>query len=80
LHLDKKVQWKSGNVSDFYPTFVDLLIMAEAKCMSHGVGGFGRFANMLSVDPRCVISHDSTRQNRISYCKWYNKGDIVDNE
>ena len=34
-------QWKSGNVSDFYPTFVDLLIMAEAKCMSHGVGGFG---------------------------------------
>jgi len=80
LHLDKKVQWKSGNVSDFYPTFVDLLIMAEAKCMSHGVGGFGRFANILSIDPRCVISHDSSRVKKIRNCKWYNKGDIVGNE
>lgn len=70
LHLDKKDQWKSGKVSDFYPTFVDLLIMAEARCMAHGVGGFGRFANILSRDPSCVVRHDSMRPRQIQKCDW----------
>ena len=70
LHLDKKYQWKSGNVSDFYPTFVDLLIMAEAKCMSHGVGGYGRFANLLSIDVSCVIRHDNENPRRAAICSW----------
>jgi len=69
LHLDKKDQWKSGNVSDFYSTFVDILVMGEAKCMSHGVGGFGIFANILSRDPSCVIRHDNTRVKNIVHCK-----------
>jgi hypothetical protein len=68
LHLDKKDQWTSGRVSDFYPTFVDLLVMAKARCMSHGVGGFGRFANLLSIDPSCVIRHDHNRKMRP--CRW----------
>ena len=75
LHLDKRDQWKSGNVADFFPIFVDLLIMAEAKCMSVGVGGFGSFANILSSDPTCLIRHDSERKRQIQTCKWYNKGD-----
>jgi len=58
LHLDKKDQWKSGNVADFFPTFVDLLIMGEAKCMCHGQGGFGRFANFLSIDPSCSVKYE----------------------
>merc|ERR1719253_1409224 len=70
-------QWKSGNVSDFYPTFVDLLIMAEARCMSHGVGGFGVFANILSKDPSCVIRHESSRKKRFNKCRYHNKGDVV---
>jgi len=61
LHLDKEDQWKSGNVADFFPTFVDLLIMGEAKCTSLGVGGFGLFANYLSIDPSCRIRHESDR-------------------
>ena len=71
LHLDKKEQWTSGNIADFFPTFVDMLIMAEAKCMAIGVGGFGRFANMISSDPTCVIRHDSERKTQIQQCKWY---------
>ena len=70
LHLDKKDQWTSGNIADFYPTFVDLLIMAEAKCMALGVGGFGRFANMISRDPTCVIRHDIEGGGGTP-CKWY---------
>jgi hypothetical protein len=73
LHLDKTDQWKSGNITDFFPTFVDLLIMAESKCMSLGAGGFGRFANILSRDPTCLIQHESDK--RMEYCKWYDDGD-----
>lgn len=80
LHLDKKDQWKSGNVSDFYPTFIDLLIMAEAKCMAYGVGGFGRFASILQIDPKCVLRHDSERKKQVTICKWYDRGDIVGGE
>lgn len=72
LHLDKKDQWTSGNVADFYPVFVDLLVMAEARCMAHGVGGYGTFANMLSVDPTCVIEHDVGLMNT-RRCNWTDK-------
>jgi hypothetical protein len=71
IHLDKKDQWTSGNIADFFPTFVDMLIMAEAKCMAMGVGGSGRFAKMLSRDPTCVIRHDSDRKKSLEHCKWY---------
>jgi hypothetical protein len=58
LHIDKSNQWTSGNVSDFYPTFVDLLIMSKAKCMALGMGGYSLFANFLSTNSHCVIQHD----------------------
>ena len=68
LHLDKRYQWKSGNVSDFYATFVDLLILANATCISIGVGGFGRFASLISKNTNtgtttqsCVNRHDNIR-------------------
>lgn len=68
LHLDKRYQWKSGNVSDFYATFVDLLILANATCISIGVGGFGRFASLISKNTNtdtttqsCVNRHDNIK-------------------
>lgn len=72
LHLDKRDQWTSGNVADFYTIFVDLLVMAEARCMAHGLGGYGTFANILSADPNCVIQHDSGPMNT-KKCKWTDK-------
>jgi len=78
LHLDKRAQWTSGNVSDFYSTFVDLLIMKEARCMSTGEGGFGRFANILSADTSCYVRHDTkTARKTASLCGWYNGVDGV---
>jgi len=71
LHLDKMYQWKTDNIADFYATFVDLLIMAESKCMSHGLGGYGAFANLLSIDSTCVIRHDNFREANIEECDWY---------
>ena len=77
LHLDKRDQWKSGDPSEFYPTFVDLLIMKEAKCLSLGEGGYGRFANILSVDPTCSVRHHSSTPNvkkTVTICDWHNPG------
>jgi len=70
LHLDKKDQWKSGNVADFYSAFVDLLIMGEAKCMIHGLGGYGTFANLLGHDPACSIRHDAANPRKRTLCDW----------
>jgi len=70
VHLDKNYQWKSGNVSDFYATFVDLLIMSNAKCMALGQGGYGEFANILSTHSHCVIQHDHQREMKWETCKW----------
>ncbi|VEU43544.1 unnamed protein product, partial [Pseudo-nitzschia multistriata] len=77
LHLDKMNTWTSGNVSDFYSAFVDLLVMAEAKCISIGRGGYTRFANSLSIDPTCVIRHDSERRKTISICDWHSGNTTV---
>jgi len=77
LHLDKKEQWTSGKVSDFYPTFVDLLIMAEARCASLGIGGYGAFANMLSPDPTCKNQHDSHDVSKREFCEWKNSKDDI---
>ena len=71
LHLDKMYQWKTEDIADFYPTFVDLLIMAESKCMANGMGGYGAFANLLSIDPSCVIRHDNSKSHKRQRCDWY---------
>ena len=54
LHLDKEV---SRPPSDFYSIFVDLLLMAEGRCVSYGQGGFGRFALLLSHNSTCTSRH-----------------------
>eukprot|EP00536_Pseudo-nitzschia_multiseries_P002595 jgi/Psemu1/294883/fgenesh1_pm.35_\ len=70
LHLDKKDQWKSGDISDFYPTFVDLLVMSKAKCIAFGVGGFGAFANLLSSNSSCYMRHDHQLRFKTPICEW----------
>ena len=67
LHLDKMELWTSGKISDFYPTFVDLLIMSKAKCMARGIGGFGMFASLISSDPYCEIAHAGRHSKQ---CDW----------
>ncbi|KAL7560356.1 hypothetical protein ACA910_002768 [Epithemia clementina (nom. ined.)] len=40
----------------YYDTFVDLYIMARAKCLVTGLGFFGRLANWLSDDSSCHLN------------------------
>lgn len=47
------IEWDKGTIEDFYPTFVDLFVMGESKCMIMGEGGFGSFASLLSHNASC---------------------------
>uniref|UniRef100_A0A7S4AV33 Uncharacterized protein n=1 Tax=Pseudo-nitzschia australis TaxID=44445 RepID=A0A7S4AV33_9STRA len=73
LHFDKRDQWRSGKVADLYPAFVELLVMAEAKCISVGIGGYSRFANILSADPTCLIRHENKRKKQPPPCRWHGR-------
>lgn len=65
LHLDKADSMKSA---DYTAVFVDLLVMAHARCVSHGQGGFGRFGVLLSNDPMCFKKYVDTA--RFIECQW----------
>lgn len=69
LHLDKRDQ---GNAADFYPSFVELLVMAEAECISIGIGGYGRFANIMSSNSKCYTRHDTIYIKKMPRpCTWH---------
>jgi hypothetical protein len=61
LHLDKATDWAS-QPSDYYATFVDLLTMADGRCVSYGQGGFGLFAALISHDANCTLQHSGKKR------------------
>ena len=67
LHIDKfgKDDQRS---KEFYSVFVDLLLMADGKCVSYGKGGFGRFALLLSHNSTCTNRH--FYKNKVQLCSW----------
>ena len=65
LHLDKA---DSQTAADYLDTFVDLLLFANARCISHGQGGFGRLGVLLSRDPMCFRTYIDA--GRYVECEW----------
>ena len=63
LHLDRGATFLnkplrlSEPVDRFYDTFVDLYLMAGAKCVSYGKGKYGKLASLISHDPNCTMVH-----------------------
>lgn len=57
IHSDKSFLGY-GNPRDLYPAFIDLWMMKESLCVSHGHLGFGKFGSSLSGED-CVNSHIS---------------------
>jgi hypothetical protein len=66
LHIEKTKDWDRRPPSDFYPTFVDFLVMGNGRCMGYGGGGFGKFAGMLSYNSSCLVDHSRGNQE----CDW----------
>ena len=64
VHIDDTKDWEKRPVSDFYPAFVDLLVMAESMCQLYGVGGFGSFASLLNYNSSCYYNTKSSLKRR----------------
>jgi len=45
--LEKSNDWEGRPPSDFYPTFVDLYLLADSQCIARGVGGYGKWASLI---------------------------------
>jgi hypothetical protein len=50
--------WSEYPVSAFYDTFVDLYLLSGARCVSYGIGGYGRWASWMSGNASCSILHN----------------------
>lgn len=67
LHMDrgtnilgrKPHEWTANQyeAKDFYDTFVDLYLLAQADCIAFNVGNYGKWANLISENRHCEISH-----------------------
>lgn len=43
--------------SDFYDGFVDMYLMAKARCVAYGAGGFAQWGFMLGYNRTCIIRY-----------------------
>lgn len=68
LHIDKYGPENPRSPSDFYSVFVDLLLMANGRCVTYGQGGFGRFALLLSQNATCFGRH--IYKLKTQKCRW----------
>ena len=69
LHLDRGSNHLARRPKDFtanqfeaheyYDTFVDVYILSQADCITFNVGNYGKWANLLSDNRTCRISHMS---------------------
>jgi hypothetical protein len=74
LHLDKdsKNETLSLKPADFFPTFVDLYLLAKSSCVAYSNGGFGTFGLALSYNSSCSFRH-FRRRRATQTCRWQKK-------
>jgi hypothetical protein len=75
LHLDLAEDWKTRSPSEYFPIFVDLYIMSFGSCFSYNVGGFAKWAQLISGrNFSCNLRHwtngVSKRTANKSGCDW----------
>jgi hypothetical protein len=58
IHLDWDPQWETRTADDYDGVFQDLYLLGSAKCVSHGVGGYGKFGMRMTVGAStCGFDH-----------------------
>jgi hypothetical protein len=70
IHFDSD-HGRGPQPQDMYPTFVDLWILAHAKCISQGVGGYSEFASQLTGNFRTCRAIHRHKQQGILKCPDY---------
>ena len=78
IHIDRK---KGRPIWEHYGTFMDLFLMVDARCISFGIGNFGRFASKISRT-FCVNQHRKVEWDTHDTLEWFapscRQGDGVD--
>jgi len=64
LHLDRGRDFLQPGVdqavydaADYYDVFVDFYLLAMARCVVYGAGGYGHWASLMSQDQSCAVNH-----------------------
>lgn len=73
LHLDLATDWEKP--SDFNDVFVDLYLMSMGRCMTYNMGGYGKWAQLISGrDVSCSVRHWTKGVNKATAkkggCEW----------
>jgi hypothetical protein len=69
LHLDKDLDWTRRQPIEYDATFVDLLMLANSRCIAYSNGGFGHFGSLLSHDSDCSLRFFASR-HATAKCHW----------
>jgi hypothetical protein len=74
VHLDMATSSQQDPIL-YYPVFIDLYMMSMGRCYAYNVGGFGKWANLISGrDFTCNIRHWTDGANQMSAnkdgCQW----------
>ncbi|GKZ01294.1 hypothetical protein MPSEU_001080400 [Mayamaea pseudoterrestris] len=64
-HANEVVYDDSPDV--YYSTFVDFYMLASAKCLGVGRGTYGYWANLVSLDPGCVVKYFDWEQKQYNF-------------
>jgi len=80
VHIDRTT---GLSLDRYYGTFVDLFLLVDARCVSFGIGNFGRFAAKIS-GTQCVNQHRDVEWDTHDAPKWFapacRKGQGIDEE
>lgn len=71
LHLDFAKNWTQRSPSEYYATFVDLLILGQSRCLAFSNGGYGTFGLLLGFNASCSVRYFSKKILK-SCPKWIN--------
>ena len=68
LHLDRgsiflrgTMDWQNHTPSEFYDTFADLYVISGSTCISHGDGGYGKWATLMGASRTCSIDYKRSK-------------------
>lgn len=67
FHIDRK---KGRTIEEHYGTFLDLFLMVEARCITFGIGNFGRFAAKIS-GTKCLNQHRQVEWDTHDAPRWF---------
>jgi hypothetical protein len=74
-HFEKAEKGQSLQPSDYYDTFVDLLLIGMGKCANFNRGGFGQWGGLIGFNSSCVRSQKTSVKGIGVMCNWTEGGE-----